>query len=295
MQVIIDPFSGPCPGVQRAIKMLERELEDYGRAVALGQVIHNAMEINRLRDKGLVTVTQNEEPSSMDDTLRDQRVFIRSHGISDEYRRSLQASDVTLVDGTCPTVAAIQKKIRRYDAEGYQVVIAGKKGHPEVVGLAGCGEKKAIVLQDENDVEQLDVNGSYYVVAQTTISPDLFNRIIDRVKGRVKDVVIEDTTCRHVTRRHEKIRNFARQVDVLLLVGGKNSSNTGVLFRVAHAVNAQTIWIESADELDPEMFSTASTVGITGSASTPVWQLHRVKEVLENNMAIEYKSKVSPH
>jgi len=287
MQVIIDPFSGPCPGVQRALRMVERELDDYGHAVALGQVIHNAVEINRLQAKGLVTVDQADAPSPIGDTVREQRVFVRSHGISDVYRRSLQKNHVTLVDGTCPTVAAIQKKIRRYDAEGFQILIVGKKGHPEVVGLAGCGGREAMVLQDEADVEQLDANGSYYLAAQTTISPEVFSRIIELVKERVKDVVIDDTTCRHVTRRHEKIRNFARQVDVLLLVGGKNSSNTAVLYRVAHAVNPQTIWIESVSELSPEMFSAASIIGITGSASTPMGQLEDVKKVVETNMTIE--------
>lgn len=279
---MIDSQAGPCPGVKRAIKMLEQELQLQGEIVALGEVIHNPAEVARLEAAGLEMADQERVEQGNLDSVRGRRIFIRSHGISEQLLRSLEQEKAVIIDGTCATVAHIQKKIRSFFEQGFQIVIVGKPGHPEVKGLNGYCQDQAVIIASESDFDKIDMTAKSLLVAQTTIDPLLFKKIGDQLKQRLADLIILDTTCRQVSRRHQNIRNFASSVDVLLLVGGKKSSNTNVLYQAAREINQRTYWIETSAELKKDWFLNQEIVGITGSASTPMWQLYELQQAVES-------------
>ena len=282
MKTVIDSHAGPCPGVRRALRLLEQELQQHGESVALGDVIHNPAEVARLQAAGLKTVAQEQVEQGNLNDMRGRRVFIRSHGVSEQLLRALEQERAVIIDGTCATVAHIQKKIRSYFEQGFQILIVGKAGHPEVKGLKGYCQDQAVIISSEADFYKIDWTAKSLLVAQTTVDPLLFKKIGDQLKERLTDLTILDTTCRQVSRRHQNIRNFASNVDVLLLVGGKNSSNTNILYQAARDINHRTYWIESSAELNEEWFIHQEIIGITGSASTPMWQLYEMQQAVES-------------
>ncbi|MDZ7371401.1 MAG: 4-hydroxy-3-methylbut-2-enyl diphosphate reductase [candidate division KSB1 bacterium] len=280
MKVVIDPNAGPCSGVRRALALLQQELQERGECYALGEVIHNLMEMERLEQAGLRTIDQEQAERGDLDSFRGRRLLIRAHGISESLRQVLKENEITIIDGTCPTVDALQKRLRRYADQGYQVVIVGKAGHPEVKGLSGACRGRAVVVNDERDAAHVEPNLPTVVAAQTTIAAEHFDRMVELLKSKVKKMTVLRSMCPQVAKREENIRNFAGQVTVLLLVGGKNSSNTRVLFESARTVNPRTIWIESPKELESKWFEESDIVGVTGSASTPFHQLEQVRDAL---------------
>jgi (E)-4-hydroxy-3-methyl-but-2-enyl pyrophosphate reductase len=282
LKTVIDSHAGPCPGVRRALRLLEQELRQHDGSVALGDVIHNPAEVARLEAAGLKTVGQEQVEQGNFDDVRGRRVFIRSHGVSEQLLRSLEQEKAVIIDATCSTVAKIQKKIRSYFEQGYQILIVGKAGHPEVKGLKGYCQDQAVIISSESDFNKIDGTAKSLLVAQTTVDPSLFKKIGDQLKERLTDLTILDTTCRQVSQRHQNIRNFASEVDVVLLVGGKNSSNTQVLLQAAREINQRTFWIESSADLKKEWFLDQDTIGITGSASTPMWQLYEIQHAVES-------------
>ncbi len=282
MKIIIDPHAGPCGGVKRAIRMVERRLQDHNDIVSIGPLIHNNAEVERLRNKGLETVEQEQVEGGDVSTIKGKRVFIRSHGISEELMQALQDSAAEVFDGSCPKVIAIQKMIRReYDA-GRQIVIIGKPGHPEVVGLNGHCDNKGVVIASEKDFDKIDFSRPIFLVSQTTISHRKFIDLMEKMLQITSDIVVKDTVCRQVMNKHEDLRNFAASVDVLLLVGGKQSSNTAVLFELAKSVNPSSYWIEAEKDIDLKWLGSAETVGVSGSASTPMWQMEKIRDYLQN-------------
>ena len=280
MQTIIDSHAGPCPGVRRALNMLELELHQ-GRCVALGSVIHNPVEVARLERSGLETVPQEQVEAGDLRKVRGRRVFIRSHGISEKLRQTLEQAGAEIIDGVCPTVSALQRNIRRFYQQGYQILIIGKHGHPEVKGLCGAADDRAVVIASEADFAAVDPAVKSLLVAQTTVDEQVFQTMADRLREHIGDLKVLNTLCRQVTGRQATIREFAARVDVLLLVGGKNSSNTKVLFTTAQSVNRRSHWIEHPDELREQWFTPNDTVGITGSASTPMLQLADMQRAVE--------------
>ena len=275
MNIIIDPNAGPCPGVRRAIEIVEKKLES-DNLTAVGPIIHNSVEVKRLEKKGLFTVEQNRVKNEPD-LIKTNSIFIRSHGISPSLRRDLE-SDSMIVDGTCPKVAAIQSLVKEYYDKGYQIIITGKSNHPEVEGLNGYCEGNACVITDERDIDSIPESDNYFLVSQTTFSQERFEKIRDAVISKYPNTEYKDTTCTQVRKRHKNIRHFASEVDVLLLIGGKNSSNTRVLYDRACRINSNTFWIETFEEIDREWFKDCDSIGITGSASTPLWQLYEIEK-----------------
>ncbi len=285
MKIVIDANAGPCPGVKRAIRLAEKYLTESAPLTALGPIIHNKPEFERLQKKGLDVLDQDEiEKSDNIEKIFHKNLFIRSHGISPQLEGRLEENQARLIDATCGKVKRVQKVIRNYYRKGYQIVIAGKKGHPEVVGLLGYCDNNGIVISDLSEMSRIASRKKTLLVSQTTLSKTRFNEIKERLLTLTENPVINDTTCEHINRRHEHLAQFANSVDVLLLIGGKESSNTGVLYDICKRENSKSYRIETPSEIEEKWFHADDLIGITGSASTPVWQLEAVSTFLKSSL-----------
>ncbi len=288
MKVIIDKNAGFCWGVVRAIEIAENELNASGKLYSLGEIIHNPVEIERLEKKGLVTITHEELKN-----LKGEKVLIRAHGEPPSTYEMAKKYGVEIVDATCPVVLKLQSRVRQFYLNGYQIVIFGKKDHPEVIGLVGQCDGNAIVIKSLEEIERVPLKGKVALFSQTTMSKDLFYKIKDEIEKRVEELVLidaeeeaiefiaKDTICRQVANRDDKLKEFSRNVDVVIFVAGKNSSNGKVLYEVCKSENPRTYFIEVPSELNPEWFKDCEIVGVTGATSTPQWLMEEVKRAIE--------------
>lgn len=280
MEIRIDENAGYCFGVVKAIGAAEEALNREGGLYCLGDIVHNSAEVERLKQKGLEVIDYERLRS-----LRDVKVLIRAHGEPPETYRIAKERDIELIDATCPIVLALQQRISRGYAEmqavGGQVVIFGKPGHAEVVGLTGqtCGT--AIVVSSPDDIASLDYSRPMRLYSQTTKSRDEYRRLIANIEAcNPVDFVAYDTVCNRVANRARELEQFAASVDVLLFVAGANSSNGHYLYEYCRKVQPHTYLIGSADELQPEWTANAARVGISGATSTPRWLMEEVAERL---------------
>ncbi len=277
MKVIIDPRAGFCSGVRRVIRMAEEEVRAGRPLIALGELIHNHVEMDRLKKLGLqvadATILQQPARSV-------RRLLIRAHGEPPATYQKAREKGYEIVEGTCPIVIRSQKLARKYNQQGYQVVLVGKHGHPEVVGIQGHCDERCYVVSHVDEVEQVPANEKTFVLAQTTISAHLYLQVVEKLKQRTGELVTRNTICGFIAGRDRQISEFARSCDVIVMVGGRHSSNTRVLFQVCQQNNPRAYWIEHPDELHPEWFRTDDTVGITGGASTPQWLMEKVRDHL---------------
>ena len=278
MNIEIDDKSGFCFGVVRAITEAEKALAGGGTVYSLGDIVHNRIEVQRLEELGLRTVTHEEMPR-----LAGRRLFIRAHGEPPTTYREAERLGIELIDATCPVVARLQKRVVRAHEEmrpvGGQVVILGKRGHAEVVGLTGQVEEPTLVIEREEELDLLDFSRPIFFLSQTTQSIALFERLAEGMRRRAAnpdDVKVADTICRQVSNREEHLAAFARRFDVVLFVCGRKSSNGKVLYEVCRTANPRCHNIEEAAELRPEWFAGAESVGICGATSTPKWLMQQV-------------------
>lgn len=276
MNVEIDTKSGFCFGVVRAIETAERELLTGKPLYCLGDIVHNEQEVGRLTDAGLITIDHSALPE-----LKNSRVLLRAHGEPPATYATLKENGIELIDATCPVVLKLQQKIKKAYAEHpeAQIVIFGKKGHAEVIGLVGQTDGKAIVLENGDDLERIDFSKPVIMFSQTTKSIEAFNRMAEMIAERIAgDVHFEchDTICRQVANRIPYIREFASRYDCILFVAGEKSSNGKVLYNECKAVNPDTHRLSSADEIDMEWFAGKQSVGICGATSTPKWLMEEV-------------------
>lgn len=285
MKVIIDDNSGFCFGVVRAISRAEEALAEGGTVYSLGDIVHNRVEVQRLEELGLQTVTHEDM-----ERLGGRRLFIRAHGEPPTTYARAEQLGIEVIDATCPVVAALQRKVKRaYDKMqeiGGQVVILGKHGHAEVVGLTGQVEGRAIVVEKESDLAAVDFARPIYFLSQTTQSHALFEHILEIMRQRATDpsqVEAIDTICGQVAGREERLSEFARSVDRVIFVCGRKSSNGKVLFEVCRRANPLSYNIEEASELQAEWLEGASTVGICGATSTPKWLMQKVADYIEDS------------
>lgn len=280
MRVDIDERSGFCFGVVGAIRAAEQALAGGGEVYCLGDIVHNRVEVSRLEGLGLRTVGPHDFPA-----LAGRTVLIRAHGEPPATYREAAKHGIALVDATCPVVAKLQVRVkeayrtmRRVDG---QVVILGKRGHAEVVGLAGQAEGAALIVETAADLDAVDFARPIYLLSQTTQSLALFDEIRDEILRRAADparVVIGDTICRQVSNRDPHLRRFARGHDVVVFVSGKKSSNGKALFEACIASNPRSHRVEEESELRAAWFAGAATVGVCGATSTPKWLMERVAE-----------------
>lgn len=279
IDVEIDQGSGFCFGVVNAIKKAEQELEVTEDLYCLGDIVHNSLEVERLRRKGLKTIDYSQM-----ENLCGQRVLFRAHGEPPEVYKRVRKLQLQLIDATCPVVLGLQGKIRRKyleQKEQGQIVIFGKKGHAEVNGLVGQTDGHAIVLQNREELDVLDFKKDIYLFSQTTMSISDYHALAAEIEKRIMpSVSFEwfDTICRQVSNRMEKLRDFALSKDVIYFVAGEKSSNGKVLYQHCLAANPQTFFISSPEEVVEPLSPKVKTVGICGATSTPKWLMEEVAE-----------------
>ena len=284
MRVEIDENSGFCFGVVRAINEAERALQS-GEVFSLGDIVHNRIEVQRLERLGLRTVSHEDLPS-----LSGCRLLIRAHGEPPSTFERARELGIEVIDATCPVVAKLQERVVKAHAKrrevGGQVVILGKRGHAEVVGLAGQVSEPTIIIEREADLEQIDFSRPIFFLSQTTQSVEHFEQLRQEMLSRLPSpemLTAHDTICRQVSSREKHLEEFACKHDVVIFVCGRKSSNGKVLAEVCRAANPRTYNIEEAGELQPEWFEGVESVGICGATSTPKWLMQEVAEQLSVN------------
>lgn len=278
--VEIDPHSGFCFGVVTAIRKAEEQLEQSDKLYCLGDIVHNNTEVDRLGRRGLVTITHDDLRD-----LRGVKVLLRAHGEPPSTYDLAQRNDIEIIDATCPVVLQLQRRIKQAcegpKAADTQIVIYGKKGHAEVNGLVGQTGGNAIVIQDIDELSSIDFTRDIDLYSQTTKSIEGFKEIIAEIKKRIAPGVnfdYHDTICRQVANRVEILREFARCHDVVIFVSGAKSSNGKVLYHECLQVNPSTHLISTPSELDSAWIEGATSVGICGATSTPLWLMEKVRD-----------------
>jgi len=277
LQVTIDKDSGFCFGVVYAIDMAEEILEEDGYLYCLGDIVHNDEEVARLREKGLRIISHEDL-----EHLQNEKVLIRAHGEAPSTYKTALTNNITLIDASCPVVLKLQNRIKTSHDEKEQILIFGKHGHAEVIGLQGQTNNEAIVFQDIAELDQVELPEKFTLYSQTTKSVDKFYAIKDELISRGHQVKANDTICRQVSNRYEDLGAFASQYDKVIFVSGKKSSNGKVLYDVCLQANPNSYFISDPNELDASLFSDKQTIGICGATSTPMWLMKKVKERLES-------------
>ncbi len=284
VQIEIDDGSGFCFGVTTAIRKAEEELAAGKTLYCLGDIVHNGMECERLRSMGLITINHDELKA-----LHDVKVLLRAHGEPPETYEIARRNNIEIIDATCPVVLQLQRRIKReYDSNpDAQIVIFGKPGHAEVLGLVGQTNSKAIVIAGIDDAKALDFNRDIYLYSQTTKSLDEFHRIIDYIQEHISPEATFrsfDTICRQVANRMPNISSFAKRHDLILFVCGRKSSNGKVLFNECRSVNPNSYLIEGPVEIKREWIEGIDTIGICGATSTPKWLMERCRDRIINGI-----------
>ncbi len=282
MKVEIDENSGFCFGVTTAINKAEEQLADNDTLYCLGDIVHNGIEVERLTSEGLKTI-EHEDMAN----LHDVRLLLRAHGEPPRTYEVAAENHIEIIDATCPVVLALQRRIKTQFAQhpDAQIVIFGKKGHAEVLGLVGQTNQKAIVIESLDDVHKLDFNNDIYLYSQTTKSLDEYHRIIDYCQQHISPNAVFrsfDTICRQVANRMGMMKLFAAKHDLVLFVCGHKSSNGKVLFNQCLSVNKNCHMIESSAEINPAWLKGVETIGICGATSTPKWLMEECKHAIEN-------------
>lgn len=280
MRIVIDDNSGFCFGVVRAIGEAEASLGRCGEVYSLGDIVHNRVEVQRLEALGLRSVTHDDMES-----LAGRTLLIRAHGEPPRTYRRAEELGIAVIDATCPVVARLQRRVREayayMSSVGGRVVLLGKRGHAEVIGLTGQVNDDVTVVEGIADIEALDFGRPMHLLSQTTQSIELFNSLAEIIRSRMAEgveFIVTDTICRRVAGREPLLAEFARSVDVVLFVCGKKSSNGKVLSEVCRAANARCYNIEEASEIEPKWFEGVESIGICGATSTPRWLMEDVAE-----------------
>ena len=278
IKVEIDEGSGFCFGVVTAIHKAEEELAKGETLYCLGDIVHNSREVDRLKTMGLITINREEFKQ-----LRNAKVLLRAHGEPPETYMIARENNIEIIDATCPVVLRLQKRIRQgYLADSdkeKQIVIYGKSGHAEVLGLVGQTDGKAIVIEKAEEAKKLDLNKSIRLFSQTTKSLEEFQEIVENFKQHISpEATFEyyDTICRQVANRMPKLREFAATHDLIFFVSGKKSSNGKMLFEECLKVNANSHLIDNEKEIDPSLLQNVKSIGVCGATSTPKWLMEKI-------------------
>ena len=287
LQIEIDSGSGFCFGVTTAIQKAEEELAKGTQLYCLGDIVHNGMECERLREMGLVTIDHEQMAR-----LHDATVLLRAHGEPPETYEMARRNNIEIIDATCPVVLQLQKRIKKqYETsltdnispQTSQIVIFGKKGHAEVLGLVGQTHSDAIVIESFEEVTKLDFSRDIFLYSQTTKSLDEFHRIIEYIQQHISPSATFksfDSICRSVANRMPNISQFASKHDLILFVCGRKSSNGKVLYNECLRVNPNTHLVEDPKEIDPLWLTDIQTVGICGATSTPKWLMEQCRDAI---------------
>lgn len=291
MKVEIDENSGYCFGVEFAIQMAEDEMAEGQELYCLGDIVHNSMEVERLYNKGLRTITRDELKD-----LKDCKVLIRAHGEPPETYQIAINNNIELVDASCPVVLKLQNRVKNaYDSsksKNGQLVIYGKPGHAEVIGLTGQTSNEAIIITGADDLEKIDFSRPITLYSQTTKSTKGFYSIKDEIEKRIEnegllsvsdDFNANDSICRQVSNREPHMEKFSQKHDVIIFVAGRKSSNGKALYNVCLSNNPRSYFVESEKEIDLSWIQQEDSIGICGATSTPTWLMEQVAEFLKKN------------
>ncbi|NPA14081.1 MAG: 4-hydroxy-3-methylbut-2-enyl diphosphate reductase [Aquificae bacterium] len=287
-KIIVAPHAGFCFGVERAIELAE-EASKYAKegkkVYTYGPLIHNPQEIGRLKKLGINVL---EDENQLDENTV---LILRSHGIPPQKERALKAKGVKIVDATCPYVKAVHEAVVQLVKEGYFVVLVGEKNHPEVLGTWGYLEDaggKGIIVEKLEDLKEAFKHPKVGIIAQTTQNEQFFKEVVGETALWVNEVKVINTICNATSIRQEEVRELAPKVDVMIIIGGKNSGNTTRLYKIAKSLNPNSHHIEVPEELNPEWFKNAETIGVSAGASTPKWiieaVINRIKEITNANL-----------
>ncbi len=295
MYIEIDKNSGYCFGVEFAIRMAEDEMRDSGSLYCLGDIVHNDMEVKRLNAKGLKVIDREQLTK-----IQDAKVLIRAHGEPPETYRIAMKNNIELIDASCPVVLKLQNRVKHaYDQvneKDGQIVIYGKDGHAEVIGLAGQTKQEAIIVMTEEDLDQIDFSKPVTLFSQTTKSTKGFYQIKELIEKRIaevehnseqQDFKANDSICRQVSNREPQLEKFSQQMDVIIFVSGKKSSNGKALYSVCKKFNPRSYFIENENELELSWINPEDKVGICGATSTPMWLMQQVADYIEESMVEE--------
>lgn len=275
LQVSIDSDAGFCFGVVYAIDMAEQILEEDGYLYCLGDIVHNDEEVRRLTAKGLRIIGIEDLPS-----VKNEKVLIRAHGEApDTYRIALE-NNISLIDASCPVVLKLQNRIKSSFDKDEQILIYGKHGHAEVIGLQGQTQGRAIVFQDINELKDKKLPRKITLYSQTTKDAHKFQDVIENLETLGFEVQANDTICRQVSNRDRDLKIFAKLFDKIVFVSGKKSSNGKVLYEVCLKENPHTLFVSNAEEVNKDYFSANERIGICGATSTPMWLMEKVRDKL---------------
>lgn len=277
LKVTIDKDSGFCFGVIYAIDMAEDILAEDGYLYCLGDIVHNDEEVERLKNLGLRIINHEQLKD-----LHNEKVLIRAHGEAPETYRTALENNITLIDASCPVVLKLQNRIKTSYDNSEKILIFGKHGHAEVIGLQGQTNNEALVFQDIAELDNVELPKNITLYSQTTKSMEKFYQVKDELNARGYELNANDTICRQVSNRDKDLPAFAKNFDKVVFVSGVKSSNGKVLYEVCRKHNPNTYFVSSTDELQQSMFAPNDTIGIAGATSTPMWLMQDVKAVLES-------------
>lgn len=278
MEILVAQYAGFCFGVERAVKIVKEAVAENDRIYTLGPIIHNPQLVNELASKG-VNVAKDAESIREGNT-----VVLRSHGVEKKERDILEHKKVKIIDATCPYVNKAHNESVNLGKEGYFVVVFGEKEHPEVKGLVSYIDGEYVVVSDEYEASAIDFKDKIGVVAQTTQEKAVFDRIVDILKGKCKQLKVVNTICNATTLRQNAAKKVAESVDVMFVVGGRNSANTRRLYKICKEICDKTFHIETKEEIDKNLLIGVKKVGVTAGASTPK---NIIEEVIEYLVGVE--------
>jgi 4-hydroxy-3-methylbut-2-enyl diphosphate reductase len=286
MKVEIDRKSGFCFGVRNAVEIAEEALLRGEKVFSLGPIVHNDKEVERLESLGLASINQQQFRD-----LKNTKVLIRAHGEPPETYRIAQENNITIIEATCPIVKKLQLKMsgtwKRISKDNGQIVLFGKPGHAEVVGLLGQTGHEGILISGPADIDKIDFARPVALFSQTTMEINEFNHIKELIYIKMKNqgildpdhnLEVNNTVCGQVSNREPNLRKFAREHDTIIFVSGKESSNGKMLFSVCKSENSDTYFVSSIEEIDKSWFEGKRSAGICGATSTPKWLIEEIRD-----------------
>lgn len=278
MEVKIAENAGFCFGVKRAMNMAWDELENKGdsQVYSLGPLIHNKQAVDKYKEKGLIEI------DSLDEIPNDRKLIIRSHGVAKKIYTDSQSKNMDIVDTTCPYVKKIHDIVKEFSDKGYKIIIVGNATHPEIIGINGWCNNEAYVINSEEEINSISFNDNdqYCVVSQTTANLDSFDRIVEKLQSKIENLIVKNTICFATKERQLSAIDLANEVDCMVVIGGKHSSNTQKLVNICKDI-VPTFSIETKEELELEKLKGFKIAGVTAGASTPDWIIDEVIEYLK--------------
>ncbi len=283
MEVIVAKTAGFCFGVERAVNQVYDQIKNgNGPIYTLGPIIHNEEVVRDLEEKGVKVLNSENEISA----LTEGTVIIRSHGVGKHIYDMLKAQGVQIVDATCPFVKKIHRIVQEQNLQGRRVIIIGDETHPEVEGIKGWGDARTMVVKNEEQMEKLPsfTGEKLCIVSQTTFNYNKFKDLVEKFEKKGYDILVLNTICNATQERQVEAERIASQVDAMIVIGGKNSSNTRKLYEICQKECKDTYYIQTLDDLNPESVNSVRSVGITAGASTP----KKIIEEVHTNVRIKF-------